>query len=72
MNRPQLIIDNTHRAISLPDAWQAEHLMVAMPSARADRPTARAVLRRLGNSATIAIAVFCIIYFGLQFVRGVL
>jgi hypothetical protein len=28
MNRPQLIIDNTHRAVSLPDAWQAEHLQV--------------------------------------------
>jgi hypothetical protein len=68
---PQLIIDNTHRVV-IPDAWQAEHLRVAMPSARAGRPSARAVLRRLGNSATIAIAVFCVVYFGLQLVRGAL
>jgi hypothetical protein len=43
-----------------------------MPSARAGRASPRAVFHRLVHSATIAIAVFCIVYFGLQLLRGVL
>jgi hypothetical protein len=45
---------------------------LAMPSARAGRPPARTALRRFGDSATIAIAVFCIVYFGLRELLAVL
>jgi hypothetical protein len=44
----------------------------AMPSARAGRPPARTALRCFGDSATIAIAVFCIVYFGGQLLLAVL
>jgi hypothetical protein len=49
---------------------QREERISAMPSARAGRASHRAVLRRLGHSATITIAVFCIVYFGGQLLRG--
>lgn len=45
---------------------------LAMPTARAGRATPRTALRRFVHSATIAIAVFCVVYFGLQLLRGVL
>jgi hypothetical protein len=43
-----------------------------MPSARAGRPPARTALRRFGDSAILAIAVFCIVYFGGQLLLAVL
>lgn len=41
----------------------------AMPSARAGQATPRAVLRRLGHSVPITIAIFCVLYFGAEFLR---
>jgi hypothetical protein len=46
---------------------------LAMPyRARAGRPPARTALRRFGDSAILAIAVFCIVYFGGQLLLAVL
>jgi hypothetical protein len=42
------------------------------PQARAGRATPRAALRRLVHPATIAIAVFNVVYFGGQLLRAVL
>lgn len=45
---------------------------LAMPSARAGQPSARAVLRRLGYAVPIAIAAFCVVWFAGQLLRAVL
>jgi hypothetical protein len=51
----------------------ARHIVIgAMPTARAGQATPRAVLRRLGHAVPIAIAVFCVVWFGGQLIRAVL
>jgi hypothetical protein len=42
----------------------------AMPSARAGRATPQALLRGLGHSAPIAIAIWAALYFLAQLIRG--
>lgn len=46
--------------------------LLAMPSACAGRASHRTALRRFGHAATIAIAVFCVIWFAGQLLRAVL
>lgn len=85
MTRSNIISIDTHRVAQLaaarprggvddsPGSTPVDlHACLAMPSARAGQVAPRAVLRRLGHTVPIAIAVLSALYFGAQLIRGVL